>query len=321
MKCERCDKEIDDDSVFCENCGAKVKKKATWKWWIIGGVVITGLVIGILAIHYFSKTNYEDTRIATWPPCCEEGKGTYSILQKGKRLFLVRIENEFPFRLRKVGDIYGKILACEGEHSGMGAFAFLGDNGRITFVTDYDERGNLINGLNAIGSEILYSDENHIYGVTADNICGEGRENVKTIFPNGYGQPVKQTNGKWRYLNIGETFMFEDEFDDAYPFCYGKARVCKDGRWYYIDGNNHKLVIHNDYDGQVAYKILEGEDFHYDDNKQKVVAKMLLKRYSHPKDIGNDYWALVDDTGKIVESGQQRGTPEPPPHRNNYHDN
>lgn len=314
MKCKHCNSEISNDSLFCENCGAKVEKKHILKWWVIGGVVVIGLVVGVLAIINYNRwAEIEATQIGSWPPC-EEVPYSVDILQEGTLQRLVRVEKGFPVRINPIASVDGKIYACEGEHSGNGAFALLMSTfQQVEFVTNYNKGSCWINekGTAYIHTQFtedrkqLYSDENHIYGMNGDIVCGEECHNVKMIFPGGEGQPVR-IGEKWRYILIGGEYMFEDEFDDAYPFCYGKARVCKDGRWYYIDRNNHELVIHNDYDGQVAYKILQGEDFHYDDNKQKVVAKMLLKRYSHPKDIGNDYWALVDDTGKIVESSERK---------------
>lgn len=301
MKCKHCNSVISDDSVFCENCGAKVEKKSILKCWIIGGVVVIGLVVGILAIvSEYRWADISQREKDHWPPCTW-GKGTWFSLQDGDKQSLIRVKLKFPIWIEQIADVNGKIYGCQGANSGLKAFALLDKEGRITFVTD---NGEYTKGFLHIGGAAIWcSDENHIYGVMRDDCCGEYNQSVQLIFPYGYGQPVRTESG-WRYIDLEGRFIFEDEFDDAYPFCYGKARVCKNGRWYYIDGNNHELDIHNDYDKNVTYKVLEGEDFHYDDNKQKVVAKMRLKRYIHPKVIGNDYWALVDDTGKIVESSK-----------------
>ena len=308
MKCKCCNSEIPNDSVFCEKCGAKVKKKSMWKWWIIGGVITIGVVMGFLAIVNYNRWTEVKDAVGSWPPC-KGGDGVYYIVQKGYDQSLVRIEGEFPIRIKFVDVVVnGEIFACGGEHSGLGAFAFLGNDGRVRFVTDYCAGGSLFdNHFSYIGdgATIWRSDINHIYGVCGDLVCGDNCENVNTLFPYGYGQPVIELDGKWRYIKVDGNYMFEDEFDDAYPFCYGKARVCKNGKWYYIDGNNQELVIHNDCDRSVTYKVLEGEDFHYDDNTQEVVAKMHLKRYSDKGRRKNgEYWALVDGEGRIVESAQ-----------------
>ena len=319
MKCKYCGKEIDDDSVFCEQCGAKVEKKSSWKWWVIGGVVAIGLVMGVLAIIDYNRWTEVEDAVGSWPPC-KEGRngvnysqnGVYYIIQKGYEQSLIRVERGFPIRIKFVDVVLnGKIFDCKGDHGGLGAFALLGNDGRVTFVTDYGSGGDLLyNGFSRIGGAMSWcSDINHIYGVDGDKVCGNDRENVETIFPDGCGQPVK-VGDKWRYILIGGQYMFEDQFEDAYPFCYGKARVCKNGRWYYIDSNNHELVIHNNYDKRVTYEVLQGEDFHYDDNVQKVVAKMLLRRYGvngGKKEVG-DYWALVDETGEIVESVKKKNS-------------
>ena len=312
MKCNYCGEEIDNDSVFCENCGAKVKKKATWKWWIIGGVVTVGFVIGILAIiNYNRRAEIENTQIGSWPPCgFEESSYSVDVLQEGDIQRLVRVERGFPVRINPIASVYGKIYACEGEHSGNGAFALLMSTyQQVEFVTNYGKGGCWINekGTAYIHTQFtedgkrLYSDEKHIHGISDDIVCGEECHNVKMIFPGGEGQPVK-IDDKWRYILIGGEYMFEDEFDDAYPFCYGKARVCKDGRWYYIDKDKQELLVHNGRDGR--YKVVQGEDFYYDDKLQREVAKILVERYvTWPDksmiDYGHDVWLLVDGTGYV----------------------
>lgn len=303
MKCPRCKSEIPNDSLFCEQCGAKVEKKSTWKWWIIGGVVVIGLVVGILAIINYNRWAEIEDSVGSWPPC-KSGEGTYYIVQKGYDHSLIHVERGFPIRIKFVDVVVnGKIFVCGGDHSGLGAFALLENDGRITFVTDYDSGGNHFdNGFSHIGGAMfLHSDINHIYGVGSDRVCGDNCENVNMIFPGGYGQPVQEANGKWRYINVDGNYVFEDEFDDAYPFCYGKARVCKNGRWYYIDRDNHELMIHNDYDQSVKYEILQGEDFHYNDDLQKVVAKMRLRRDGKVRTDGL-YSAIVDNSGRILKS-------------------
>lgn len=166
-------------------------------------------------------------------------------------------------------------------------------------MTDYDSGGNHFdNGFSRIGGAMFWrSDINHIYGVGSDGVCGDNCENVNMIFPGGCYQPVQDTNGKWRYINVDGNYMSEDEFDDAYPFCYGIARVCKGGRWFYLNSCWRELTIRDNSDR--TYKVFQGENFHYDDSLQKVVAKMcLLSPKSNQRSAGA--WALVDNDGYIV---------------------
>lgn len=303
MKCKHCNSEIDDDSLFCENCGAKVEKKHIWKWWIIGVVAAAGLVIGILAIVNYNRWAEIEDSVGSWPPC-KSGEGAYYIVQKGYDHSLIHVERGFPIRIKFVDVVVnGKIFVCGGDHSGLGAFALLENDGRVTFVTDYDSGGNLFdNGFSRIGGAMVWhSDINHIYGVGSDRVCGDNCENVNMIFPGGYGQPVQESNGKWRYINVDGNYVFEDEFDDAYPFCYGKARVCKDGRWYYIGGDKHELTVY-DGDGRV-YEVLQGENFHYNDDLKKIVAEMHLGGNSRSTRgyCGKDFSTLVDGEGHVLD--------------------
>lgn len=306
MKCKHCGAEIADDSLYCEFCGKKVKK-GVLKFWVSGGMLVVGLVIGILyLVNYNRSVEIEDTIIDSWPPC-HDGKDEYYVLSKNGVQSLVQVERWFPIRVKRVAYVVGKIFSCEGEHNGLGAFVLLSNDGKVTFVTDYDNRGNhtdryfIIN--NAEG--VLYSDEYHIYGVNDDSYCGDnGIHNVETIFSNDF-QPVKKVDNKWQYINLKGKTVFEDKFEDAYPFCYGKARVLQNGKWDYIDIDGQKLRIHDA--NNRSYEILQGENFYYDNNLQKVVAKILLGRYAYYNDskkrcdFGSDFWAVVDEEGLIVE--------------------
>lgn len=185
----------------------------------------------------------------------------------------------------------GEIFTCQGEHSGLGAFALLGGN-LISFVTNYNSGGCRIGGfLNTDTTEdgkLMYSDKNHIYGLNSDLVCGREEENVKSLFPSGLGQPVK-VDTSWRYVLIGGKYMFEDEFDNAYPFCYGLARVCKNGRWFYIDRDRHELILN--FNGAKNYRIIQGRDFYYDNIVGKVVAEMQFF------EGGKVFWKKIDKTG------------------------
>ena len=50
MKCPECAKEIPNDSIYCEFCGARIKKSKKG-WWVVMGVILVLVIsIGILII-------------------------------------------------------------------------------------------------------------------------------------------------------------------------------------------------------------------------------------------------------------------------------
>ena len=67
MKCKFCGKYIDNDSQFCEHCGAKVKKSKNGLWIILSVVVTLVLLTLIISVgdcgavmYYNSNSNYDD---------------------------------------------------------------------------------------------------------------------------------------------------------------------------------------------------------------------------------------------------------------------
>ena len=54
MKCKHCGEEIDNDSKFCEFCGAKVKKRMPW-WGIL--LIVLGVAGGSFLIGQYSHGN------------------------------------------------------------------------------------------------------------------------------------------------------------------------------------------------------------------------------------------------------------------------
>ena len=67
MICPKCKKQIDNDSQFCEHCGAKVKKSKKGLWITLSVVVTLVLLTLIIAVgdcgavmYYNSNSNYDD---------------------------------------------------------------------------------------------------------------------------------------------------------------------------------------------------------------------------------------------------------------------
>lgn len=48
IECKECGKQISDEAKRCPSCGAKVKKPASFVWWILGAMVIYGFVSGTM---------------------------------------------------------------------------------------------------------------------------------------------------------------------------------------------------------------------------------------------------------------------------------
>ena len=75
MKCKNCGKEIANDSVFCEYCGAKVaeeKKKNYKKSLIIAGIILAAIlgIIGLLIVFLESTNTVDyvdvDEKVVLW---------------------------------------------------------------------------------------------------------------------------------------------------------------------------------------------------------------------------------------------------------------
>lgn len=332
MKCPKCKQEIDDNSVFCDYCGEKIvqktperpvvekkepnenvpKKKRKWlKPTLIGGgiVLAIGIVIGVLAITDTSRWDeINSNQIASWPSC-HGGDGTFYILQKGEDQSLVRVEGEFPISIVREIDFCGyhrDIFAQEGDNNGVGVFAIL-KLGSIEFsIFKYLDDGKIsrydITNYNGI---VLESDKDHIYGIDKDRRCGDSTEWLGTIFASNR-QPVR-FDGKWHYIDINGDRAIDDEFDAAYPFYYGVARVSKDGVFYYIKPDGSYLTAYDSHTNsnysiidcsKISYINEEIKDFNYDYSYEKAVAHVLLGFY----DSEYVFWATIDNEGNVVES-------------------
>jgi hypothetical protein len=48
IKCTECGQQISDEAKRCPSCGAKVKKPASFLWWVLGAMVVYGVVSGAM---------------------------------------------------------------------------------------------------------------------------------------------------------------------------------------------------------------------------------------------------------------------------------
>lgn len=60
MKCPKCKREIDNDSVFCESCGIRIKKSKKGLW--IALAVVAILAVAVVGVSVYN-TQQEELRI------------------------------------------------------------------------------------------------------------------------------------------------------------------------------------------------------------------------------------------------------------------
>ena len=308
MKCPKCNQEIEDNSVFCEYCGEKTEEKhsdktqqdtyenvktentkhgtvfvdlndkSKRKYLLIGaGVLLLVLVFLIIHIVVANRASSFRRDIAWVWPNCQGGSGTIYVLQNSEGTKLVQLKSDVFYSYQTIlsyeiwynGKV--KIYKCEGDHSGMAAFAALHPDGTVDFILNYDKGGLFSHEGNVfcVYSDVGYTDEAHLFGSTDDIQCGESLHNVKNLF-NQTLQPV-MLGDKWYYCDVNNTINRSLEYDDAYPFCYGLARVMKNGSWHYINTRGEELQIK-----EAGLTIVEAGDFVFDEEKQAPSAYVEL---------------------------------------------
>ena len=75
-------------------------------------------------------------------------------------------------------------------------------------------------------------------------------EGYAVVLKNGYGAPVPPSVSEknvWSYIDKTGEFVTDLEFEEAYDFCDGYAKVKVDGKWGMID-TNFNFIIPCQYD-------------------------------------------------------------------------
>lgn len=333
MKCPNCKQEIEDNSVFCEYCGEKIEEKysdktqqdtcekiktknmkhkpvdikdKTKRKYILIAAGVLLLVLVFLIIHTVAANKASSFRrdvVGAWP-FCQGSSETFYVIKNSEGTQLVQLKSDIFYTYNIIHSYDGEsveIRYCSGEHSGMAAFAALHSDGTVDFLLNYDKSGLLSHDGNtfciyeAVGS----TDENHLFGNTDDIQCGQSLHNVKNLF-NYMLQPVKYGD-MWYYWNVNNTINMSLAFDDAYPFCYGFAKVQKNDRWYYINTSGDELQIK-----EAGLIIVKAGDFVFDEDKQTPIAYVELSGpgvyiYGYIDTMGNINIASQDATETVVE--------------------
>ena len=252
-----------------------IKDKTKRKYILIAtGVLLLILVFLIIHIVAANKASSFKRDVAGAWPFCQNGSGTFYVLQNTEGTKLVQLKSDDFYTYTTIHSYDGEsveIRYCSGEHSGMAAFAALHSDGTVDFLLNYDKSGLLSSDGNTfcVYEAVGHTDEAHLFGNTDDIQCGESLHNVKNLF-NNRQQPVK-LGDKWYYWNLNNTINMSLAYDDAYPFCYGFARVQNNGLWHYINTRGEELQIK-----EVGLIIVEAGDFVFDEEKQAPIAYVEL---------------------------------------------
>lgn len=128
------------------------------------------------------------------------------------------------------------------------------DNGKMGFV---DGNFNWI-----VPQKYPTTDAEHLYGVVRSSDYGNdyNGKGVSYVFFAENLQPLKNSeNGKWGYINRDGNHVIPFEYDDAYPFHFGLARVAKKDS----TGTLKYGFINPDGEVVVDLQYEEAEDFRY----------------------------------------------------------
>lgn len=91
MKCKQCGADTPDDSVFCEQCGAKIKdsapktSKKKWALWI--GVLAAVAAIAIVLVLLLCKKDYKEMIIGKWTLMAYSHDGEWRNMEPGENTF------------------------------------------------------------------------------------------------------------------------------------------------------------------------------------------------------------------------------------------
>lgn len=129
MKCPNCKQEIDNNSAFCEYCGAKIKKSKKVLW-VILGVVTIAVVIGTIAIVGFKQQSddYVDLGLPSgtlWSSTNAGGNAAYYTYDEAINLFGDKLPTQQQYQ--------ELIALCKWKWQEDG-YKVIGDNGNFIYL-------------------------------------------------------------------------------------------------------------------------------------------------------------------------------------------
>ena len=204
MKCPKCKSEIPNDSVFCEQCGAKVEKKSKWKWWV--AVAILLLVIFDLSLLFVLKP--------------ESASGT----ETDNTSMETAVSENKTDQTFTVGDVTFKMIFVKGGTFRMGSDSGGDDERPVHNVTVSDFYMGEFEVTQALWQEVMgttvYQQRDkadpswpmrgvgsdypmyYVNYAEAEEFCGRLNQRLRSQLPEGYSFALP-TEAEWEYAARG----------------------------------------------------------------------------------------------------------------------
>ena len=231
MKCNHCNSEIPDDSVFCEQCGKKVKKKFP-KWLIPVAVLLLGVLSLVL---------WQVLKPKQGLPEYPEEEMTVSE-NKTDQTFNV---GDVTFN---VGDVTFKMVFVEGGTFQMGSDSGNDDERPVHNVTVSDfymgefevtqalwqevmgttvyQQRDKSWSMNGVGADYPMYYVNH---TEAEEFCGRLNQRLRSQLPAGYSFALP-TEAEWEYAARGG--------NKTKTYTYSGSNYLSDVAWYADNSNS-----------------------------------------------------------------------------------
>jgi len=209
MKCPKCNSEISNDSVFCEQCGAKVEKKSVFnaKWWVAVALLLFGMFALVVwqvlkspkpepALAMEQDTTLEETTVSdnktdqtftvgnvTFKMIFVEG-GTF---QMGSNL---GDDDQKPVHSVTVSDFYmGKFEVTQA----------LWQEVMGTTIYQQRDKANTSWSVDGVGADYPMYYVNH---TEAEEFCGRLNQRLRSQLLDGYSFALP-TEAEWEYAARG----------------------------------------------------------------------------------------------------------------------